>query len=183
MPSFGSETGNVLYLVVCAAPPARTATTAVVQHAQRVGWDVSVIATPAAHGWLPAGLAEVTGHPVRTEMRGPDDPSYEPLGDAVLLAPATANTINRWAAGINDTLALGLLNEALGRLVPIAVVPWIGTALRAHPVYGRNVDLLGAAGVHFATIEPTERMGSEVIAATAIDALHAVTSGRPGRQS
>lgn len=182
MPSFGSDMGRVLYLIVCAAPPARTATTAVVQHAQRAGWDVSVVATPAALDWLPARLAEVTGHPVRTETRGPDDSSHGPLGDAVLVAPATFNTINRWAAGINDTLALGLLNEALGRSIPVAVVPWINDALRAHPAYRRNVDLLGTAGVHFAAIEPTEHMRHEEIAVTAIDALHAVTPGRPGLQ-
>jgi hypothetical protein len=29
----------------------------------------------------------------------------------VLVAPVTFNTVNQWAAGINDTLALGLLNE------------------------------------------------------------------------
>lgn len=150
--------------------------------AQRAGWDVSVVATPAALNWLPSGLTEVTGHPVRTEMRGLDDPSYEPLGDAVLVAPATFNTINRWAAGLNDTLALGLLNEALGRSVPVAVVPWVNDALRAHPVYGRNVDLLGTAGVHFAAIEPIEHMDREVMAATAIDALHTAMSSRPGRQ-
>lgn len=181
MPSFGSGTGRVLYLIVCAASPARTATIAVVQHAQRAGWDVSVVATPAALNWLPARLAEVTEHPVRTEMRGPDDPSYEPRGDAVLVAPATFNTINRWAAGINDTLALGLLNEALGCSVPVAVVPWVNDALRVHPAYGINTSLLGTTGVYFAAIEPTERMRDEIFAATAIDALHAATSGRPGR--
>ena len=106
MPSFGSETGGVLYVVVCAAPPARTTTATVVQHAQQAGWDVSVVATPTALDWLPSGLPEVTGHPVRTEMRGPDDRSYEPLGDAVLVVPATFNTINQWATGVNDTLAL-----------------------------------------------------------------------------
>jgi hypothetical protein len=32
----------------------------------------------------------------------------------VVVAPATFNTINKWALGIIDTLVLGILNEALG---------------------------------------------------------------------
>jgi Flavoprotein len=35
--------------------------------------------------------------------------------DAIIVAPATFNTINKWAVGISDTLALGLLTEAIGR--------------------------------------------------------------------
>jgi phosphopantothenoylcysteine synthetase/decarboxylase len=37
-----------------------------------------------------------------------------PRADAVAIAPATFNTINKWVAGISDTFALGLLNEAIG---------------------------------------------------------------------
>ncbi len=54
-----------------------------------------------------------------TQNRGPDEAQAEPRGDAVLVVPATFNTINKWAAGMNDTLALGLLNEALGSWIPI----------------------------------------------------------------
>jgi hypothetical protein len=35
-----------------------------------------------------------------------------PEADAVLAAPLTFNTINKWAAGISDTLALGLLSSS-----------------------------------------------------------------------
>jgi hypothetical protein len=34
-----------------------------------------------------------------------------PPADAIAVAPATYNTINKWAAGISDTLALGILCE------------------------------------------------------------------------
>jgi phosphopantothenoylcysteine decarboxylase len=150
MPSFGSPTGNVLYLVVCAAPPATTATSLIASGAQNAGWDVVIIATPTAVAWLPDDLEKLTGHPFRSETRGPDEPKVEPLGDAVLVAPATFNTINKWAAGLNDTLALGLLNESLGRDVPVAVIPWLNSALRAHPVYARNLARLSDAGVRIA---------------------------------
>jgi phosphopantothenoylcysteine decarboxylase len=177
MPSFGSAAGNVLYLIVCAAPPARVATTQIVDAAQHAGWDVVVIATPAAVDWLPHGLAELTGHPVRTEIRGSDESKPEPLGDAVLVAPATFNTINKWAAGINDTLALGLLNEALGRDVPVAVLPWLNSALRAHPVYDENVTRLSRAGVKVADTEGIDVTQVASIASTALQMLAQAAAG------
>jgi phosphopantothenoylcysteine synthetase/decarboxylase len=113
----------------------------------------------------------LTGRAVRTQNRGPDEARAEPLGDAVLVAPATFNTINKWAAGINDTLALGLLNEALGRSVPIAVLPWLNDALRAHPVYEANVSRLVAAGVLFATVDGLDATNTEQLETAALDTL------------
>ena len=118
MPSFGSPEGDVAYLIVCAAPPAREAADTV-GLLGAAGWRVCVVATPAALAWIDAAaLATTTGHPVRSDFRGPDDPEFAPRGDAVLVAPASFNTVNKWAAGINDTLALGLVNEALGLAYP-----------------------------------------------------------------
>lgn len=149
MSSFGSGTGNVLYLVVCAAPPARESERLVVGM-QALGWDVCVVTTQMARYWLDAKrLANVSGHVLRTQFREPDDPAFEPFGDAVLVAPATFNTINKVAAGINDSLALGLVNEALGARVPVAFVPCVGEELAGHPAYLANVALLARAGAAF----------------------------------
>jgi phosphopantothenoylcysteine decarboxylase len=172
MSSFATDSGRALYLVVCAAPPARMATGGVIRAAQAAGWDVSVVATPtAAAGWLPAGLAELSGHPVRSERRRPDEPRYEPLANAVLVAPATFHTINAWAAGINDSLALGVLNEAFGRSVPVAVYPWVNAALRAHPAFARSMAVLECAGASFATVDPFNPPDEATMAATALDTL------------
>lgn len=172
MPSFATDSRHALYLVVCAAPPARTATGAVIRAAQAAGWDVSVVATPtAAAGWLPAGLAELSGHPVRSERRRPDEPRYEPLANAVLVAPATFHTINAWAAGINDSLALGVLNEAFGRSVPVAVYPWVNVALRAHPAFARSMAVLEGAGASFVAVDPSNPPDEATMAATALDTL------------
>src|SRR5262245_47670760 len=105
MPSFGSGQASVLYLVVCAAPPARSTESAIgVLRAE--GWDVCVVLTPAAVAWVDDQLlGRASGHPVRSAFRAPDDPEFAPRGDAVLVAPATFNTINKCAAGISDTLA------------------------------------------------------------------------------
>jgi phosphopantothenoylcysteine synthetase/decarboxylase len=149
MTSFGSAAGNVLYLVVCAAPPAKEAP-GLVRRMQEVGWDVCVVTTPMAEPWVDAAaLTEVSGHPVRSRYRRPDDPAFEPLGDAVLVAPATFNTVNQVAVGINDSLALGLINEALGRRYPVVFVPCVGEALAAHPAYDAGIEQLTAYGAHF----------------------------------
>ena len=71
-----------------------------------------------------------------------------PSPDALVVAPATFNTINKWAAGISDTLALGLLNEAIGLGLPIVAVPTANVALVRHPAFLRSVDQLRAWGVH-----------------------------------
>jgi hypothetical protein len=63
------ERGRVLYVVVCAAPPA-SEVHELVKLAQAAGWEVCVIATPEAMHWIdPAMLAELTGYDVRSEYR------------------------------------------------------------------------------------------------------------------
>nr|MDT0667886.1 flavoprotein [Micromonospora sp. DSM 115978] len=60
---------GVLYHLACAAPPALDAAN-FVQLAQAAGWDVCLLTTPRAAGWLdlPA-LEALTGHPVRTDYK------------------------------------------------------------------------------------------------------------------
>ena len=139
--------GRVLYLVACAAPPAE-ALGELVGLAQRDGWTVCIVATPTAASWLDiAGLSEQTGYPVRSEHRRPQDPDTLPRADAIAVVPATFNTINKWAAGISDTFALGILNEALGLGLPIVVAPYAKPPLASHPAFDHSVRFLRAAGV------------------------------------
>jgi hypothetical protein len=62
--------------------------------------------------------------------------------------------LNQWAAGINDTLPLGLLNELLGLQVPIVVAMYCKAPLAAHPAYRPNITRVQQAG---ATILEGER--------------------------
>jgi phosphopantothenoylcysteine synthetase/decarboxylase len=139
-----------LYVVVCAAGVA-SGVGELVGAARERGWEVGVIATPAAmNGFFDAdAVSELTGRPVRSAWRTPADPRPFPLPDAVAVAPATFNTINKWAAGIADTLAVGTLCEACGLGVPIAVLPCVGDALAAHPAYGSSLRRLRETGVRF----------------------------------
>ena len=140
---------GVLYAVVCAAPPALQIRS-LVEQAQLRGWDVCVILTPMAARWLAAELPALellTGHPVRSAYKLPGEPDVLPPPDAVLVGPATANTINKWGAGICDNLALGLICEAIGKRLPLVALPFFNAAQAAHPAVARNVAELRNAGV------------------------------------
>lgn len=71
-----------------------------------------------------------------------------PPPDAVVVAPATFNTTNKWAYGSSDTLALGLLNEAIGLDIPVIAVPTPSTALVKHPAFTESVARLRSSGVN-----------------------------------
>src|SRR5258708_178040 len=143
----GGSGQPVLYWVICSAPPALDW-----PHAfgllRDAGWDVCVILTPTAAGGLNTSeLEAATGHTVRSAARLRGEQDDLPPADAVLVAPATFNTINKWAAGISDTLALGLLNELLGLGRPIVTVPWPNVALARHPAFGRSISMLRDCGI------------------------------------
>jgi phosphopantothenoylcysteine synthetase/decarboxylase len=139
--------GRVLYVVACGGYPAADLPGFVVD-TRSAGWDVCVIATPAATRFLDvARLAEATGHPVRSEYKRPGEPDVLPPADVFVVAPATFNTINKVVAGISDTLALGLLNEALGAGLPIIMAPYPNSALAGHPAYAASVEALRSWGV------------------------------------
>jgi len=148
----------VLHLVVCAAPPARRIEE-LVRLAQSDGWSVCIIPTPTAAEWLDvAALAESTGHPVRMRARRPDEPKL-PSADAVAVVPATFNTINKCAAGINDNAALGAVNEAVGLHIPVVVAPYVKATLAAHPAFARALGELAAFGFKILpdnVIQPSE---------------------------
>ncbi|MFE9774717.1 flavoprotein [Streptomyces sp. NPDC005931] len=139
-----------LYVVVCAAGVA-AGVGELIAAAQARGWEVGVIATPVAmNGFFDtAGVEARTGRPVRSAWRTPADPRPFPPPDAVVVAPATFNTVNKWAAGIADTLALGTLCEAVGLGVPISVLPCVAGALATHPAYGDSLTRLSGMGVRF----------------------------------
>ena len=147
-------TTRTLYLIACAAPPARRIQHAI-RAAQEAGWDVCLILTPSAYRWAAEDaegeigtLERLTGHPVRWQYKLPSQADVLPSPDAILVAPLTANTVNKWAAGISDTLALGLITEGIGLGLPITALPHWNDAQNAHPAVARNVEFLRAAGVN-----------------------------------
>jgi phosphopantothenoylcysteine decarboxylase len=146
----------VLYSIVCGAPPARDVRI-LVDLAQRDGWEVCVVSTPDGLKFIDIPrLAAQTGRPVRHRYKYPGDPDVLPAPDAIVVAPATVNTINKWAAGIADTLALGLIVEAVGKRVPIVALPFTNEAMAAHPAFIENLGKLRSWGI-------TVLFGAEVL--------------------
>ena len=146
----------VLYVVVCGAGPASQVTT-LIEAAQADGWRVQVISTPAGLDFIDAPeLEALTGNPVRSSYRGADEPRQSaPKADAIIVAPATYNTINKLTAGIADNYALGVLAECIGSGVPTVVLPFINAALASRAplrnavenLRGERVDvMLGPGG-------------------------------------
>jgi hypothetical protein len=96
------------------------------------------------------------GYPIRSAWRTPDVPAPLPPPDAIAVAPATFNTVNKWAAGISDTLALGILCEAYGLGIPTAAQPYVNSAQAAHPAYSESLTKLHAMGVLLGDSVPFE---------------------------
>jgi hypothetical protein len=138
---------RTLYVIACGSPAARHVGR-LVDLAQHDGWDVCVISTPDGVKFLDtSALAQQTGHPVRYQYKSPDSPDLLPAADAMIVAPATVNTINKWSAGIADTLAAGLLVEAVGLGLPLVAMPYTNAAMAAHPAFGESIARLRSWGV------------------------------------
>ncbi|MER7575336.1 flavoprotein [Streptomyces sp. NPDC126514] len=139
-----------LYVVVCAAGIA-AGVGELVRAARQRDWEVGVIATPVAmNGFFDTAAVEaLTGRPIRSAWRTPGDPRPFPPPDAFVVAPATFNTVNKWARGLADTLAVATLCEAPGLGVPVAALPCVADALAAHPAYQESLTRLRGMGVRF----------------------------------
>jgi phosphopantothenoylcysteine synthetase/decarboxylase len=121
-----------LSIVVCGAPLA-SRTADLRAQAEGQGWDVVVTVTDAAREWW-TSTTEGSAH----EARHPD---------AVLVCPLTFNTASKWALGISDNRALGLLNEALGSRIPVVAVPMVNDSLWRHPAWASTLQRLQNASV------------------------------------
>jgi phosphopantothenoylcysteine synthetase/decarboxylase len=137
----------VLYVIACGSPVARDVGK-LVDLAKADRWDVCVVATPDGRKFIDVPtLAAQTGHPVRSVFKNPGDPDVLPDPNAIIVAPATTNTVNKFAAGIADTLPLGLLVEALGKGLPMVLMPYTNAAMAAHPAFLENIRRIRDWGV------------------------------------
>ena len=141
----------LLYLVTCAATPLRRIGELITL--LTAGWDVQIVATPSAASWpFPADAAPLTGRPLLHRMPRPGEPWPLTTPAAILAAPATFNTVSKLATGVNDNLAVGVLNEHLGGPVPMVLATHVKPELRAHPAFAAHLRLLTGAGVTITTL-------------------------------
>ena len=122
----------------------------------REGAEVRVLMTPLAKQFItPLTLATLSRHPILVEFFDPESGqwnSHVSLGewaDALVVAPATANTIAKMATGVADNL---LLTTYLSARCPVFVAPAMDLDMYAHPTTRYNLDSLKSYGCRI--IEP-----------------------------
>ncbi len=122
----------------------------------QAGARVETIMTAAAVKFVtPLTLRNITHRPVVTDMFAlasewsEEHVALAEAADAVLIAPATANTIARLAAGIADDM-LGTV--VLATQAPVVVCPAMNDLMYENTVTRANIDKLRARG--FTVIEP-----------------------------
>lgn len=132
--------------------------TQLVRLLKKAGAEVQVVMTPCAKDFItPVTLSALSGRPVLSEFSNMTDGSWNShveLGmwaDVMLVAPATASTIAKMAAGIADNL---LTTCYLSCKAPVVVAPAMDLDMYAHPATRRNLDTLHWAGNRI--IEPGE---------------------------
>jgi phosphopantothenoylcysteine decarboxylase/phosphopantothenate--cysteine ligase len=139
-----------------------------VRLATAAGHAVRVVQTPASRRFVgEASFAALTGAPVlvseferdpaRGAFPGQQPPPSEPLShlqlvanaDLYVIAPASANTIAKLAAGLADNL---LSSCALAATCPVVLAPAMNNRMYEHPATAANLTTLRDRGLH--VIEP-----------------------------
>lgn len=116
------------------------------------GAEVKVLMTPLAKEFItPLTLATLSKNPVLVDFFDPEDGrwnSHIDIGmwaDAMIVAPATANTMAKMASGIADNL---LLTTYLSARCPVFVAPAMDLDMFGHPATIANLALLAERGVN-----------------------------------
>jgi phosphopantothenoylcysteine decarboxylase/phosphopantothenate--cysteine ligase len=114
------------------------------------GAFVSPVLTKGATRFVGAlTFSALASEPARIELlEGPDPIPHTRLGqgaDLIVVAPATANLIGRYAAGISDSLLTATL---LATRAPVLLAPAMHTEMWEHPSVVDNLTLLHRRGVY-----------------------------------
>jgi len=130
----------------------------VVRGLQKRGHDVVAIMTANATRFVgPITFEAITRRPVITDQFAAGtnaDIEHIALAstiDLLLVAPATANILGKFANGIADDFLSTLY---IATRAPVLVAPAMNTQMFAHDAVRRNLDTLAARGVRF--VEPGE---------------------------
>jgi len=134
---------------------------------RRQGAAVRAVTTDAARGILhPWALQYATDNAVVTEITG--DVEHVALcgtdgwADVLLIAPATANTIGKLAAAIDDTPVTTCGTTAIGADVPVVVAPAMHEPMHDHPGVADAVARIESWGVDI--VDPTIAEGKAKLA-------------------
>jgi phosphopantothenoylcysteine decarboxylase / phosphopantothenate---cysteine ligase len=125
---------------------------------QQAGCVVRVAMTKRACEFIqPLTFRALSGHHVIVDDYAPDNPdpiahiTFSQSVDLLLVAPATANLIAKFANGIADDF---LSSTYLASTTPVLLAPAMNPTMWQHPSTRRNLAQLQADGVHI--VEPDE---------------------------
>ncbi|HUE87773.1 MAG TPA: bifunctional phosphopantothenoylcysteine decarboxylase/phosphopantothenate--cysteine ligase CoaBC [Vicinamibacterales bacterium] len=125
---------------------------------QKQGHDVTAVMTRSARRFVgPVTFEAITRREVITDQWKPganadiEHISLASTADLLLVAPATANIIGKFANGIADDFLSSLY---VATPAPVLMAPAMNTNMFAHPAVVRNLETLTARGVKF--VEPGE---------------------------
>jgi len=152
---------------------------------RRQGAAVRAVTTDAARGIVhPWALEFATDEAVVTEITGAvehvDLCGREGWADVFLVAPATANTVGKMAAAVDDSPVTTCATTALGAGVPVVVAPAMHEPMYDHPGVLDAIERVESWGVDFvdprieegkAKIATEEAIVTAVARATTPDAL------------
>ena len=118
----------------------------------QAGIEVRTVATPAALQFVgKATLEGLTGQPVASDMwepgRAMEHINLARWADLALVAPATANTLNRLANGLADDLVGSLFLAWELQKKPWWVAPAMNVAMFEHPLTQASLGKLSSLGV------------------------------------
>jgi phosphopantothenoylcysteine decarboxylase/phosphopantothenate--cysteine ligase len=154
---------------------------------QRAGCNVRVAMTKRACEFVqPLTFRALSGSHVVVDDYAPDNPdpiahiTFSQTVDLLIVAPATANIIAKFANGVADDF---LTSTYLACSAPILIAPAMNTTMLRHPATQRNLERLRADGVHIVepdagemacgTIGPGRLSEPEQIVAAALELLRA----------
>src|SRR5262245_35506939 len=116
-------------------------------------------------------FSALASEPARTSLfDGPDPIPHTRLGqsaDLVVVAPATAKLLGKYAAGISDDLLTATL---LATRAPVLVCPAMHTEMWEHPAVQENLATLRRRGVHVVEPESGRLAGGDFGAGRLADA-------------
>jgi phosphopantothenoylcysteine decarboxylase / phosphopantothenate---cysteine ligase len=125
---------------------------------QKQGHDITAIMTRSARRFVgPLTFEAITRREVITDLWKPgSNAEIEHIAlastiDLLVVAPATANVIGKFANGIADDFLSSLY---LATTAPVLMAPAMNSNMFGHPAVAQNLDLLAARGVMF--VEPGE---------------------------
>ena len=134
---------------------------------RRRGASVRGVTTKGATGIVhPWAIEFATGNDVVTEITGAVEHvelcGDEGWADVLLIAPATANTVGKIAAAIDDTPVTTCATTALGAGVPVVIAPAMHEPMYDHPGVLEAIERVESWGVPF--VDPRIEEGKAKIA-------------------